>query len=144
MKDFLIIILLFVFTSNFGQIARGNTNQNNSSSTENSSELPQLPKEDNRFKTKKKVADCNKDLELEQSNNLIYHKRTRKPFTGTCVSYFDNQQMERMVSFLMGKENGTSYTYYQNGQVMVMTIYCLLYTSPSPRDVEESRMPSSA
>ena len=24
------------------------------------------------------------------------------------------------------------------------TYYCLLYTSPSPRDVEESRMPSSA
>ena len=24
------------------------------------------------------------------------------------------------------------------------TISCLLYTSPSPRDVEESRMPSSA
>ena len=24
------------------------------------------------------------------------------------------------------------------------TIVCLLYTSPSPRDVEESRMPSSA
>ena len=24
------------------------------------------------------------------------------------------------------------------------TIICLLYTSPSPRDVEESRMPSSA
>ena len=26
----------------------------------------------------------------------------------------------------------------------VMNIICLLYTSPSPRDVEESRMPSSA
>ena len=25
-----------------------------------------------------------------------------------------------------------------------MSIICLLYTSPSPRDVEESRMPSSA
>ena len=25
-----------------------------------------------------------------------------------------------------------------------MIIVCLLYTSPSPRDVEESRMPSSA
>ena len=25
-----------------------------------------------------------------------------------------------------------------------MNTYCLLYTSPSPRDVEESRMPSSA
>jgi len=28
--------------------------------------------------------------------------------------------------------------------IMVMTTSCLLYTSPSPRDVEESRMPSSA
>ena len=26
----------------------------------------------------------------------------------------------------------------------IKTISCLLYTSPSPRDVEESRMPSSA
>ena len=26
----------------------------------------------------------------------------------------------------------------------VMVLSCLLYTSPSPRDVEESRMPSSA
>ena len=25
-----------------------------------------------------------------------------------------------------------------------LTYFCLLYTSPSPRDVEESRMPSSA
>ena len=29
-------------------------------------------------------------------------------------------------------------------QVISGTIRCLLYTSPSPRDVEESRMPSSA
>ena len=28
--------------------------------------------------------------------------------------------------------------------VGVMLFACLLYTSPSPRDVEESRMPSSA
>ena len=27
---------------------------------------------------------------------------------------------------------------------MVLSLACLLYTSPSPRDVEESRMPSSA
>ena len=26
----------------------------------------------------------------------------------------------------------------------IMGLHCLLYTSPSPRDVEESRMPSSA
>ena len=27
---------------------------------------------------------------------------------------------------------------------VLLSIFCLLYTSPSPRDVEESRMPSSA
>ena len=30
------------------------------------------------------------------------------------------------------------------GQSIMLTKDCLLYTSPSPRDVEESRMPSSA
>ena len=30
------------------------------------------------------------------------------------------------------------------GVLLVIIIVCLLYTSPSPRDVEESRMPSSA
>ena len=29
-------------------------------------------------------------------------------------------------------------------QMTRLNNYCLLYTSPSPRDVEESRMPSSA
>ena len=29
-------------------------------------------------------------------------------------------------------------------QIVTLTYPCLLYTSPSPRDVEESRMPSSA
>ena len=31
-----------------------------------------------------------------------------------------------------------------SGKSTAMNIFCLLYTSPSPRDVEESRMPSSA
>ena len=30
------------------------------------------------------------------------------------------------------------------GEKKVLDYLCLLYTSPSPRDVEESRMPSSA
>ena len=34
---------------------------------------------------------------------------------------------------------------YQRGQIYLEHCdHCLLYTSPSPRDVEESRMPSSA
>ena len=33
---------------------------------------------------------------------------------------------------------------YDVGEVVRVVKNCLLYTSPSPRDVEESRMPSSA
>ena len=37
------------------------------------------------------------------------------------------------------------YTIEEKEQLAYDTVYtCLLYTSPSPRDVEESRMPSSA
>ena len=32
----------------------------------------------------------------------------------------------------------------KEGKDVLLYITCLLYTSPSPRDVEESRMPSSA
>ena len=32
----------------------------------------------------------------------------------------------------------------ENPKMLKKFLYCLLYTSPSPRDVEESRMPSSA
>ena len=34
--------------------------------------------------------------------------------------------------------------YYRAGRHAPTRTICLLYTSPSPRDVEESRMPSSA
>ena len=47
-----------------------------------------------------------------------------------------------------------SYIYYDNTSLFIRKEFssfessilagCLLYTSPSPRDVEESRMPSSA
>ena len=39
--------------------------------------------------------------------------------------------------------NNESTEYQGRLRVMFFT-HCLLYTSPSPRDVEESRMPSSA
>ena len=47
------------------------------------------------------------------------------------------------------KEQNLDPETYQNfaktiGQPVVYPRLCLLYTSPSPRDVEESRMPSSA
>ena len=36
------------------------------------------------------------------------------------------------------------YVTFKNGTIYLYNNVCLLYTSPSPRDVEESRMPSSA
>ena len=41
-----------------------------------------------------------------------------------------------------GLEGGTVGSNYQD--VLVLNSYCLLYTSPSPRDKRQSRMPSSA
>ena len=43
-------------------------------------------------------------------------------------------------AFDAGREFGLSYQEI----IIYGTLGCLLYTSPSPRDVEESRMPSSA
>ena len=42
------------------------------------------------------------------------------------------------------KLNRTVYDLIMNDLGEELPIFCLLYTSPSPRDVEESRMPSSA
>ena len=45
----------------------------------------------------------------------------------------------------MERDTGPAQGHTQNGEVDESLIWdCLLYTSPSPRDVEESRMPSSA
>ena len=34
--------------------------------------------------------------------------------------------------------------YYNGSNIQTMSLHCLLYTSPSPRDKRQSRMPSSA
>ena len=49
-------------------------------------------------------------------------------------AYFDPTRMDHLL------DNRIFSLLVQN----TYTIICLLYTSPSPRDVEESRMPSSA
>ena len=43
-----------------------------------------------------------------------------------------------------GVNVGVAYGLWASGGVISTALLCLLYTSPSPRDVEESRMPSSA
>ena len=42
------------------------------------------------------------------------------------------------------KSTGNWYDVHTDSEMIYKCNICLLYTSPSPRDVEESRMPSSA
>ena len=64
----------------------------------------------------------------------------------SCVSSGEKEtgkdEIEKKVENLLGKMTLQE----KIGQMNQLSPYgsCLLYTSPSPRDVEESRMPSSA
>ena len=64
------------------------------------------------------------DEEVENAARISYGTGTRK------VS-----QTRNLIRYLMR---------HQHTSPFEMCEVCLLYTSPSPRDVEESRMPSSA
>ena len=79
--------------------------------------------EDQGYVSKRKAIDCNKELEWEEGNSVVFHKRSRKPYTGTCVSYYDNKQLERSINFVLGRENGECFTYYKNGQVKIKSVY---------------------
>ena len=50
-----------------------------------------------------------------------------------------------VTTLLYDAKNGTAYNPQANAtQARTMEYFCLLYTSPSPRDRQKSRMPSSA
>ena len=117
----LIFLLLFVgVTIGNGQITRGNP--------VNSSDDQQVtdePKE-NQSETPKrsvKACNCNDDLEYDAGNSLIYNKKTQKPFTGVCVSFYDNENREREAEFINGKEHGNSLAYWENGNKKAITPY---------------------
>ena len=71
--------------------------------------------------------------------NFSYGYRNESP-SGWLLS----PDRSRLILFTRNKKSPRNsmrifaHTYYAND------LGCLLYTSPSPRDVEESRMPSSA
>ena len=84
------------------------------------------------------------DVEIVQERGLS---------VGQDVSIRPRGQLDvlskREVAQLLDTSNTGLYQLYRNCSLAVLNsgAYsddCLLYTSPSPRDVEESRMPSSA
>ena len=65
------------------------------------------------MKTKHAVAP---DDVIEQ-DGVVLEKKTRKPFTGVVVEYFDCGQLKFKGSFRHGKEDGLTETYHENGQL---------------------------
>ena len=51
---------------------------------------------------------------------------------------------ERIINRLQNYNKGQVIVPTGGGKTLTMIMDCLLYTSPSPRDAHESRMPSSA
>ena len=75
------------------------------------------------------LKDVNFEIEDGQFIGLIGH-------TGSGKS--------TLIQHLNGLLRASSGALYYNGENIYQDGYCLLYTSPSPRDTERSRMPSSA
>ena len=68
-------------------------------------------------------------------DNYEKFKKDVYALTKIDLNYYKEKQMRRRIDTIATKHGCSNYDEY---------IRCLLYTSPSPRDVEESRMPSSA
>ena len=86
----------------------------------------------------KKIADFSPGDTIKVGVKIIEGKRERiQYFEGVCIAKknrdINSSFTVRKISFGEGVE-----------RTFALYSACLLYTSPSPRDVEESRMPSSA
>ena len=72
-----------------------------------------------------------------QSDAFLLHATKFKESSLLCV--FFSKDFGKVSAVAKGARSKKS-----KFQVLTVPGACLLYTSPSPRDVEESRMPSSA
>ena len=69
----------------------------------------------------------------------------------TCPTEQEQQELEEtynlpdyFLSDISDTDERARYEYDDGWMLIILRIPCLLYTSPSPRDAHESRMPSSA
>lgn len=66
------------------------------------------------------VVDCNEKLTFDENTNTILSVNDGSAFTGTCETCFSNGTIERRITFLDGKENGSDTTFYPSGCRKVM------------------------
>ena len=78
-------------------------------------------------------------------DHLDYHK-TFDNYIAAKKAFFDVLPTEAFALYNVDQKHGETMVLDTNAKPVSygMNSVCLLYTSPSPRDVEESRMPSSA
>ena len=73
-------------------------------------------------------------LSVEESLNQIFQERSNQVF----------QKLENILTIFKEEKVSTSHFNQSSGSGHDDISSCLLYTSPSPRDMSASRMPSSA
>ena len=84
------------------------------------------------------IISCTKENNIKQSFGL---KKERYDYYENFLSkYVEKRDIEVWLPGGYDQTQSLPVLYMFDGQ----NIYCLLYTSPSPRDIGESRMPSSA
>ena len=92
------------------------------------------------------VANSNKSglpsLDIPVGDYTSYQAEVNKE--GYRISYKSNDPKTMYITKDLKKKGGFLGLANNTEKVVEEYVICLLYTSPSPRDVEESRMPSSA
>ena len=63
----------------------------------------------------KKVLEIN---QIEVKNDLIYEKKSIRPFTGKVISKYDNGSLFSEYNYINGRLNGFFKEYYENGQLL--------------------------
>lgn len=61
------------------------------------------------------AVDCNEKLIYDDITETIMTGKTGAPFTGVCETCHLNGLLERRITFVNGKENGTDTTFYKSG-----------------------------
>ncbi len=61
------------------------------------------------------VVDCNEKLTYDENTNTILSQNDGSAFSGTCETCFSNGLLERRITFLDGKEDGSDTTFYRSG-----------------------------
>ena len=84
---------------------------------------------------------------FSRSRNALWHKGAKSGYTQKVKEILiDDDQDALCLKVDIGKNGASCHVGYKSCFYREIDLEdtCLLYTSPSPRDVEESRMPSSA